>query len=226
MLCLHGALGTAAQFDALRPFFPEGFPLLVPNLPGHGGLPLDRPYALPNFAAAVLAILDKAQIEQTDVFGYSMGGYVALWLAWKHPERVRRVVTLNTKLDWSSETATRMSGLFDPDKISAKVPQFADALARAHAPADWRAVAQYTADLLHTFGAGQGLPPAAFAQISCPVLVLRGELDTTVTAEESQQVAAWLPNGRYGEIVGGRHALEQVDAGALVAEVLRNVGEV
>lgn len=224
MLCLHGALGTSAQFDPLRPHFPEGFRLLAPNLPGHGGLPVDRPYALPDFAESVLADLDRAQIAQTDLFGYSMGGYLALWLAWKHPERVRRVVTLNTKLDWSPETAARMIGMFDPDKIVAKAPQLAETFAQVHAPADWRTVARYTADLLQTFGAGQGLPPEAFAQIACPVLVLRGELDTTVTAEESRQVAEWLPKGQYGEIAGGRHALEQVDAGALVGAVLGFVG--
>ncbi len=220
MLCLHGALGTAAQFDSLRPYFPDGFGLLTPNLPGHGGLPLDRPYTLPDFAEAVLATLEQAQIVQTDIFGYSMGGYVALWLAWKYPERVGRVVTLNTKLDWSPETAARMGGLFDPEKIALKAPQLAEALARAHAPADWRQVALYSADFVRALGAGQGLPPEAFAQIACPVLVLRGELDTTVTAEESRQVAEWLPDGRYGEIAGGRHALEQVDAGAVVGAVL------
>ena len=219
LLLLHGALGSAAQFDAFRPHFLPETPVFALNLPGHGGLPTDAPYTMERFAGAVLAFLEEKNEAQADLFGYSMGGYVALWLAWKHPERVRRVATLNTKLDWSPEVAARMSAMFDTEKIEAKVPQFAQALAQAHAPADWKAVAQRTADFLRDLGDGKGLPPEAFAQIACPVAVLRGELDNTVGAEESQRVADLLPQGFYREIPGSRHAIEQVDVAAVVREL-------
>jgi pimeloyl-ACP methyl ester carboxylesterase len=216
MLFLHGALGSAAQFEMLRPHFPPETPVFALNLPGHGGLPTDAPYSMEGFAEAVLAFLDEKNEARAEFFGYSMGGYVALWLAWQHPGRVSRVVTLNTKFDWSPDTAARMSAMFDTEKIEAKVPQFAQALAQAHAPADWKQVARLTADFLRDLGEGKGLPPEAFGQIACPVTILRGELDNTVSAEESQRVADLLPQGAYREIPGGRHALEQVDAAAVV----------
>ena len=219
ILCLHGALGTAAQFDPIIPYFPENLPIKVPTLPGHGNAVLDHAYSLPNFAAAVLDILDRERITQTDIFGYSMGGYLALWLAWKHPDRVRRIVTLNTKLDWTPESAARMSNMFDPEKIVSKVPQLAESLAQTHD--DWRKVAQYSADFVQSLGAGHGLPQEAFQQINCPVLVLRGELDTTVSEVESQEVAAWLPNGQYAAIAGGKHALEQFDLAHLIPHILK-----
>jgi pimeloyl-ACP methyl ester carboxylesterase len=219
ILCLHGALGTAAQFDPIRPYFPENIPVLAPTLPGHGNAALDHAYSLPYFAAAVLDLMDQAKITRTDIFGYSMGGYLALWLAWKHPDRVRRIVTLNTKLDWTPASAARMSNMFDPEKIVSKVPQLAESLAQTHD--DWRKVAQYSADFVQSLGAGHGLPQEAFLQINCPVLVLRGELDTTVSTEESQQAAVWLPHGQYEEIIGGKHALEQLDLTLLMALVLK-----
>ncbi|MEY3241275.1 MAG: hypothetical protein RIR11_2713 [Bacteroidota bacterium] len=218
LLCLHGALGTAAQFDPIIPYFPENLPIKMPTLPGHGNVALDQPYSLPYFATAVLDMMDQAAIDQTDIFGYSMGGYLALWLAWKYPNRVRRIVTLNTKLDWTPESAARMSNMFDAEKIVSKVPQLAEALAQTHT--DWRNVAQYSADFVQSLGAGHGLPQAAFQDIKCPVLVLRGELDTTVSEAESQQVAAWLPNGQYAAITGGKHALEQVDLSLIMDLVL------
>ena len=221
MICLHGALGTAAQFDVLRPHFPANIPLVALQLPGHGGLPCNEAYSLPLFAASVLGALDEAQTAQTDLFGYSMGGYLALYLAWKHPERVRKVVLLNTKLDWSPETSAKMSGMFDAEKIALKAPQLADALSKAHAPTHWQTVAQYTAHFIQALGAGAGLPTAAFSQISAPVLVLRGALDTTVTAQECETVQALLPNGQYTEIPESKHALEQVD-GAALAKVMLN----
>ena len=73
-----------------------------------------------------------------------MGGYVALGLAAEHPNRIKKVVTLGTKIDWSPEVAASMSRMFDPEKIQAKVPAFANLLAQAHAPADWKKVCQYT----------------------------------------------------------------------------------
>lgn len=219
MVFLHGALGSAAQFEVLRPYFSPEIPVFALNLPGHGGLPTDAPYSMERFAEAVLTFLDEKNMAQTDLFGYSMGGYLALWLAWKNPDRVRRVVTLNTKLDWSPDTAARMNAMFDTEKIEAKVPQFAQALAQAHAPADWKQVARLTADFLRDLGDGKGLPPEAFQQITCPVTILRGELDSTVSAEESQRAAGLLPHGNYREIPGGRHALEQMDAEVVCEQV-------
>jgi len=218
LLLLHGALGSASQLQPLSSQLSERSHASL-DLPGHGGLPILAPFSMELFAEGVLHFLDQEDIPQADIFGYSMGGYVALWLAWKHPERVRSVVTLNTKLDWTPDVATRMSGMFDPEKIEAKVPAFAEALAQAHAPTDWKQVARYTAHFLHDLGNGLGLPTEAYAQITCPVTILRGEFDHTVSTEESQQTAAMIPNAVYKEIPGGKHAIEQVDTAAIVQTI-------
>ena len=68
----------------------------------------------------VIALLDALEIEKTHVVGNSFGGSLALWLAWKHPERVDRlvlmgpggwpaVVNANLELLWNFEpTADHM----------------------------------------------------------------------------------------------------------------------
>jgi pimeloyl-ACP methyl ester carboxylesterase len=221
LVLLHGALGSAAQFDALRPYLPGGRPVFALNLPGHGGVPADEPFSMAHFSGYVLDFLEKENLEQADIFGYSMGGYVALHLAWKHPERVRRIFTLGTKLDWSPETAAGMSRMFDVGKIEAKVPQFAEMLAKMHHPLDWKDVCRNTAAFLHNLGNGQGLPPEAFPQISCPVLIGLGELDNVVTPEESRAVAEILPFGRFEILAGCKHPIEQVNVVHL-AEQLRD----
>ena len=217
MLFLHGALGTAAQFEWLRPHLPPGWATHALQLPGHGGLPAHQPFSLPLFADAVLAFLEKQGIQSADFFGYSMGGYLALWMAAHHPQRVRKVLTLNTKLEWNPDMAARMGPMFDPEKIEAKAPQLAQALASQHAPADWRQVAARTADFLHDLGKGKGLAAADWASIECPVLLLRGDADSTVSAEETRQVALALPHGTYAELANSRHSLEQVDGVAVGA---------
>jgi pimeloyl-ACP methyl ester carboxylesterase len=116
-ILLHGALGNAAQFDPLKSQLPDSRSVFAFNLPGHGGEPAEGPFSMQLFLVAVLKFLDAKNAAQVDIFGYSMGGYVGLWLAWKHPERVRSVTTYGTKLDWTSEVAAGMSRMFDPEKI-------------------------------------------------------------------------------------------------------------
>lgn len=213
-IALHGALGTAAQFDALLAL--PGAPQLTPvNFPGHAGVPCDVPFSNEVFADAVLAQMDKMGVAQTDSFGYSMGGYVALWMAWKYPEKIRSVTTLNTKLDWTPETAARMTGMFDTEKIMAKAPQMAEAFARAHAPGDWIEVAQKTARFLIELGNGAGIPEEGFRAITCPVTILRGDSDSVVTEAESRRVADWIPGASYAEVSNSKHPMELVDLQAL-----------
>lgn len=215
-IALHGALGTAAQFDALLAL-PDAPPLTPINFPGHAGVPCDVPFSNAVFADAVFDQMEKMGAAQTDLFGYSMGGYVALWMAWKYPEKIRKVVTLNTKLDWTPETAARMTGMFDTEKITAKAPQMAEAFARAHAPGDWLEVAQKTARFLLELGNGAAIPEEGFSAITCPVTILRGDNDSVVTEGECRQVAGWIPSCSYAEVPNSKHPMELVDIQALTA---------
>ncbi|MBL7796053.1 MAG: alpha/beta hydrolase [Saprospiraceae bacterium] len=211
LLLLHGALGCAAQFDDLKQDLSADRILLALDFPGHGGASTDTEFSIDRFAESVLAFLDKNSLSQVDIFGYSMGGYVAYWLARQHPERVGRIITLGTKLAWSPETAARETAMLNPEKIAAKVPAFAQMLADRHAPADWQAVVRKTVDLLHDLGNGAALEPDDFRAIACPVVVGLGEADNMVTREESEQVVEWLPNGRFEVLPGVKHPFEQVD---------------
>ncbi|MCC7505867.1 MAG: alpha/beta hydrolase [Saprospiraceae bacterium] len=221
LLLLHGALGSAEQFAELMPMLPDDRSVWALNLPGHGGLPLKEPFSMTLFAEAILAFMDREAWEVADIFGYSMGGYAALQFALLHPERVRGIVTLGTKFDWTPESAEREKGMLDPAKIEAKVPQFAAALAERHAPADWKTLLRYTADLLHGLGNGQVLTQADFARIEAPVVIMRGELDHMVGEAESRQVAEWLPDGMYETLEGTKHPWEQVNPERFVRALLR-----
>ncbi len=220
LLLLHGALGSAAQFEPLISRLSAGRPVFAPDFPGHGGLPTGEPFSMQRFSDFVLAFLEKEHIARADIFGYSMGGYVALFLAAQHPERVRRVFTLGTKFDWSPDIAARETGMLNPEKIETKVPAFARALAARHAPADWKTVLHQTADLMRDLGDGHGLRPESFAQIVCPVTIGLGELDNMVTPEESRAAAGALPDGRFEILPGCKHPIEQVDV-VLLAERLQ-----
>lgn len=67
--------------------------VLALDLPGYGGSDAPQaPYTPTWFADVVIAWLDTIGVDQVDVVGHSMGGQVALNLAARYPDRVRRMV--------------------------------------------------------------------------------------------------------------------------------------
>lgn len=221
MILLHGALGSAAQFDAILPYKPENQSIVALNLPGHGGVVCHEPFSLQLFSDAVLKYMDQNGLEKVALFGYSMGGYLALWLACKYPERISCVTTYGTKLDWNPEIASGMNRMFDPEKIEAKAPHFAALLSKIHQTEDWKSICLQTSAFLTDLGNGHGMSEAEYAKIQCPVTIGWGDLDTVVTEAESRQVAAYIPNGRFEILAGGKHLIEQVDPLGLAGLVFK-----
>jgi pimeloyl-ACP methyl ester carboxylesterase len=89
---LHGALGSALQLDSVREALQRsGMNVYSMNFSGHGGETFQSEFGIEQFATDVLRELDKHKLSMVNVFGYSMGGYVALWLAHKHPHRIGKV---------------------------------------------------------------------------------------------------------------------------------------
>lgn len=220
LILLHGALGSAAQFEALKPLLPTGRPLYIPDFPGHGGLSADAPFSMARFTDFLIDLMDREGLAQADVFGYSMGGYVALRAAARLPEKIKRIYTLGTKFDWSPETAARETAMLNPEKIEAKVPAFAQALEARHAPADWKQVLLQTAGMMTDLGAGNGrLSSETLAAIRCPVVVGLGEHDNMVAETESRAAAEMLPAGRFDILPGSKHPIEQVDVVLLAARL-------
>ncbi len=88
LVVLHGAFGWANPF----PILGKHRQLIVVELQGHGHTPLgERPMSVESMADDVAGLLSQLKIERADVFGYSMGGIVALALAIKHPDAVGKI---------------------------------------------------------------------------------------------------------------------------------------
>lgn len=216
LLLLHGAIGAAGHFEKLVKRLENDYRVYTMNFPGHGGEALPGgPFSIPLFAEAVLKYMDENGIEQTSVFGYSMGGYVAMYLAKYYPGRVEKIITLATKFHWDKETAAREVQMLNADKIVAKIPAFAEALERRHAPNDWKAVLRHTGDMLYNLGEQNTLQPDDYPSITHPVLVLLGDRDKMITLEETVAVYKSLPDAQMGVLPGTPHPIEQVDTSQL-----------
>ena len=218
LVLLHGALGASAQLGALADALSARFRVHRLDFEGHGDAPpRDRPFRMQYFAENVVELLDRERIAHARVFGYSMGGYVATYLASELPDRIHSVATLGTKFRWDPATAEREASRLDPATIRAKVPRFADALSARHANAGgWEAVLARTADLLRDLGDHPLLSDEIFGRITQHVRVIVGDRDNTVTVDESAAIARALVQGELIVLPNTPHPIEQVDLPTLL----------
>jgi pimeloyl-ACP methyl ester carboxylesterase len=211
LVLLHGAIGASPQLKPLAELLATQFKVYTLNFEGHGGRSIDGNYSIDRFVENLIAFLDKNQLEKASIFGYSMGGYVALKAAALHSERIAGIVTLGSKFQWDPETASREVKMLNAEKIEEKVPQFAQQLKMLHAPLDWKDVLKGTAQMMLDLGNGSGLTDIEIASIQIPVLIGIGEKDQMVSIEESKRVADLLPNGKMMVFENFQHPIEKVD---------------
>ena len=222
LVLLHGALGSSNQLDPLADALCSRFLVHQLDFEGHAGAAFrGRPYRVPLFVENVIELLDGRGIQRANLFGHSMGGYVALVLALQHPDRVERVATLGTKFRWDTNNSTREAARLDPATIRARVPHFAASLEARHAHAGgWESVLSRTADFLRDLGARPILTDAALRQIRKPVRIIVGDRDNTVGIPESTEVAHALHDAIVTVLPDTPHPLEQVDVQALAPVLL------
>lgn len=68
------------------------------EMQGHGRTAdIKRDFSFENLADDVAALLDHLKIPSADLIGYSMGGGVAMQCAIRHPEKVRKVVSISAR---------------------------------------------------------------------------------------------------------------------------------
>ncbi|HZA73827.1 MAG TPA: alpha/beta hydrolase [Propionibacteriaceae bacterium] len=94
LLLLHGGLfNIDLQFGALLPSLAATRQVIATDFQGHGRTnDLDRPLTSADLASDVIGLLRHLEVPQVDVFGFSVGGAVALHLAIRHPELVRKLI--------------------------------------------------------------------------------------------------------------------------------------
>lgn len=224
LLLLHGAIGSSKQFDALVPLLQNQFEVYTHNFSGHGGKPLPtEPFSIELFAKDVLHWMQDNKIETIDIFGYSMGGYVALYLAKHHPSRVGKVFTLATKFNWNAEGAAKEAAMLNPEKIAEKVPAFAKALEQKHGE-NWKTVLTKTAEMMINLGNSPTLLLSALADIQQPVQISVGDKDNMVTLEETIVAYRALINAQLLVLPQTQHPFEKVNTKRIAAEVAQYFG--
>ena len=221
LVLLHGALGSKEQFISLQQALDGAFKVHVMDFAGHGRRTSHHhAFTIQNFAHEVLDWMNENYIKTIDIFGYSMGGYVALWLARFYPDRIGKIFTLGTKLKWNEAESEKEIKMLNPEKVVEKVPAFAQMLSERHGEHEWKSVMSKTAllmkDLAHTHLVDQD-----FIKMQHPVLLGRGGQDNMVSFEETDYVHHLVKNSEFKIYDSVGHAIESIPIELLSEEIKR-----
>jgi len=215
LLLVHGYGGAAWNFAELARRLP-GRRLIVPDLPGHGasgGLPAAP--TLAGYADALGAVCDAEDVPAVDVVGHSLGGVVALRLAERRPELVRRLVLAAaagiSSASRVSEVMITVVGILRPARVLGRRVDRIAASPRLRRlvfggfevsnpdTLSERAVHGFLeAAVLHTDALAAGLalvaddPREGLEHVRCPVFVLWGARDRQVPVEDGFEYARRL----------------------------------
>jgi pimeloyl-ACP methyl ester carboxylesterase len=98
LVLLHGGgSGLNATFGRILKDLARNHKVIGIEQQGHGHTPdIDRPFSLEQMADDSAVLLNELGIDTADVFGFSNGGQVAMYLAIKHPEKVKKLILAST----------------------------------------------------------------------------------------------------------------------------------
>lgn len=239
LLILHGAIGSQKQFLDLsnllndtQNFNFSDYKIHLLDFSGHGGSKyneFDGEFSINNFTNEVVDYLTANNITELDIFGYSMGGYVAINLALnlsksnndyptKYNFKVNKIFTLATKFEWSEEIAAKEVKMLNADKILEKIPKFAEELQKRHYPNDWKVVLDKTANMMIEMGKNCPLKLDELHQISTEIRIAIGDSDSMVTLQETIDVFNNLPNSSLLILPNTPHPIEKVNLERLTYE--------
>ncbi len=97
LVLIHGLTGSSTTWREVMPDLAERFTVIAPDLLGHGQSAKPRgDYSLGAFASGIRDLLVALGIDRATVIGHSLGGGVALQLAYQFPERCERLVLVSS----------------------------------------------------------------------------------------------------------------------------------
>ena len=226
LVLLHGSNASGPEMEPLARLLRPHFELRAPNLLGHGGRPVPDGYSLEEMSDDLVAWLDSERIGRCDLFGYSVGGYVALHAALRHPDRFRAFATLAAKYVFDESAVKHVVHLSQPERLArAEIGRKAE-MELAHGAGNWEKVALNTCELFRRLGERQPFGEEDLKRINVPALIVSGDRDPLVSAAESRRLAELLPFARLALFPGAAHPLKQVPLDQVVRAFRSFVSEV
>lgn len=224
ILCLHGHPGDRQCMSVFTDRLSQRYQTFAPDLRGYGSSRTTENFDMIDHLTDLEALLDRFEIDQFLILGWSLGGILAIELALRYPQRVKGLILIATAAkprgnhppitnqdylytglagiinclipgwQWNIDTFGKRS-LFRY-LIQQHTPTAYKYLASAAAPAYLKTSGFATNALNQALKRGYNRL-ADLSQITSPCLVLAGENDRHITCESSLETARHLPNAEW-----------------------------
>jgi pimeloyl-ACP methyl ester carboxylesterase len=97
IVLVHGVTGSSRQWEPVMELLASDHTLVAPDLLGHGESAKPRgDYSLGAYASGVRDLMLALGHDRATVVGHSLGGGIAMQLAYQFPERVERLVLVDS----------------------------------------------------------------------------------------------------------------------------------
>jgi len=222
LVLLHGLFGSSANWLGIARVLAPAWRVVIPDLRNHGRSFHDPDVSYPALAGDVRALLYALGLERAVLVGHSMGGKTAMWLALTAPDRVERLVVVDSApVSYASGVAGLLQGLATldlavlPDRAAVDAALAAAApdarlrnfllqnLVRQHGAWCWR---MNVPALLAGIDAITGWPePPAGARYLGPSLFLHGGESGYVQPAHEPAIRALFPYARFRSVPGAGH---------------------
>ena len=103
LLFLHGLGSSIKDWDFQVPFFSKNFRVITVDLRGHGDSVMkDNNFGVDHMVNDIKEFLDALKIDNVTFIGFSMGGAIAFQFAYSYPEKIDKMVIVNSGPDFNN----------------------------------------------------------------------------------------------------------------------------
>jgi pimeloyl-ACP methyl ester carboxylesterase len=210
MLMIHGFPLSSSMWEMQLDDLSELVRIIAPDLRGHGFSEAEPPYSIAQYADDCITLLDSLGVtDKVVVCGLSMGGYVALDIVRRFPDRVAALVLTATRAapDDDDGKANRDKAIASVAKhgteplVKAMLPKLFSPTTLEMSP-ELGDILEAMMESVPTEGVVGALEAMRdrvdsrplLSEIDCPTLIIHGVDDQIVPLAEAEAMAAAIPD--------------------------------
>ena len=205
LVLLHGGGSTIeTSFGKILPALAKDRQVIAVEQQGHGHTAdIDRPFTFEQSAEDTVALLRYLKIKKADFMGYSNGGHIALEIALRHPEVVRKLVFESIMFNREGSDPTFWES-FKHAKLEDMPQELREAYLKvAPHPEDLPTFFAKSVQRMRDF---KGWTPQEIQSIEAPVLVILGDRDVA-SPEHAVQMYHLIPNAQLAIVPDTDHMM-------------------
>jgi len=191
LVLIHGYGVSGQSWQHVLPYLAQQHQVIIVDLPGYGQSKISGTWQLREMAPLLARWLDKLGLKSVALVGHSMGGAIAIHLAAHRPEKISKLVLVNSaglslQAHLPQMTARLVHSVLQTGNGHPPLPLIRDIL-QPRFPVLWQTAQQ----MKHSDFS------AELAQIQAPTLIIWGQRDVMLPIELGYRLKELLPHATF-----------------------------